>query len=72
MQLYLILLYLQIVKLQNNIRFPPYLAKNFDFKVKGNIHYIVRTNNYLWFCIYTATPDDYADKNIKIKTCLIH
>ena len=22
-------------------RFPPYLAKNFDFKVKGNIHYIV-------------------------------
>ena len=37
-------------------RFPSYLAKNFNFKVKGNIHYIV---------------DNYANKNIKIKTCRI-
>ena len=31
-------------------RFPPYLAKNF--------------NNYLWFCIYAVTADDYVNKNI--------
>ena len=73
MEMHLILIYLQLVKLQNTTEFHLTWPKTLTSKSKEiyTAYYIYRTNNYLWFGIYTATANDYANKNIKIKTCLI-